>query len=127
MIQLSLHRIQVRGVNLLDLKVASQLTMASSASLTVQSKGIYHGLPVFPESLKGLSAIVTGANGISGDHMVRVLAESPERWSNIYTLSRRPPAIQRQWGDVNVQHVSLDFLVEPEDMASVLRKEGVKA
>ena len=102
--------------------------MASSAIFTVQSKGIYHGLPVFPESLKGLSAIVTGANGISGDHMVRVLTESPERWSNIYTLSRRPPAIQRQWGEkVNVQHVSLDFLAEPGDMASVLKKEGVKA
>lgn len=103
--------------------------MASSARyITVQSKGIYHGLPIFPDSLKGLSAIVTGANGISGDHMVRVLAESPERWTNIYTLSRRPPAIERPWPEkVNVQHVSLDFLTEPEDMASVLKRAGVKA
>lgn len=26
----------------------------------VQTKGIYHGLPVFPESVKGLTAIITG-------------------------------------------------------------------
>lgn len=26
----------------------------------VQSKGIYHGLPVFPDSAKGLTAIITG-------------------------------------------------------------------
>lgn len=95
---------------------------------TIQSKGIYHGLPVFPDSLKGLSAIVTGANGISGDHMVRVLAESPERWSNIYALSRRPPAIQRQWGEkVNVRHISLDFLEKPEEIATVMKEDGVKA
>ena len=57
---------------------------------TIRSKGIYNGLTVFPDTVTGLSAIVTGSNGISGDHMVRVLAESPQRWSNIYTMSRRP-------------------------------------
>lgn len=36
----------------------------------VQSKGIYHGLLVFPDHVQGLTAIVTGANGMSGDHMV---------------------------------------------------------
>lgn len=36
----------------------------------IVSKDIYHGLPVFSEDLNGLTAIVTGANGISGDHMV---------------------------------------------------------
>jgi len=49
----------------------------------VQSKGIYHGLPVFPSKHKGLTAIVTGANGISGWYMVKVLAQSPERWTKI--------------------------------------------
>lgn len=39
-------------------------------SLSIQSRSIYHGLPVFPEELKGLTAIVAGANGISGDYMV---------------------------------------------------------
>lgn len=36
----------------------------------VVSKGIYHGLPIFPNDLNGLTALVAGANGISGDHMV---------------------------------------------------------
>ena len=36
----------------------------------IVSKDIYHGLPTFPEDLNGLTAIVTGANGISGDYMV---------------------------------------------------------
>ena len=30
-------------------------------------------------------------SGISGYHMVKVLASAPERWSKIYSLSRRPP------------------------------------
>jgi N-acetyl-gamma-glutamylphosphate reductase len=59
----------------------------------VESRGIYHGLPVYDDSLKGLTAIITGANGISGYYMLRVLAQHPERWSKIYCLSRRPPAI----------------------------------
>lgn len=94
---------------------------------TIRSKGIYHGLPVFPSTIKGLSAIVTGANGISGDHMVRVLDESPERWSNIYALSRRPPPVERKWKS-NVKHVTMDFLYSsPAEMADKLKKEGVKA
>lgn len=38
---------------------------------TVCSKEIYHGLPVFPDRVHGLTALVAGANGISGAHMVR--------------------------------------------------------
>ena len=79
----------------------------------VKSQGIYHGLPTYPEKpdYQDLTAIVTGANGkypdtqlrwsletkliqstgISGYHMVKALAEAPERWSKIYCLSRRPP------------------------------------
>ena len=45
---------------------------------TVQSRGIYHGLPVYDASLKGLTAIITGANGISGYYMLRVLAQDPD-------------------------------------------------
>jgi NAD(P)-dependent dehydrogenase (short-subunit alcohol dehydrogenase family) len=103
--------------------------MAASNITAVQSKGLYHGLPVFPDTLKGLSAIVTGANGISGDAMVRVLAESPGRWANIFALSRRPPAIKREWGDqINVKHISLDFLnSSPEEIAQVMVENGVKA
>lgn len=36
----------------------------------VHSKGIYHGLPDLSGAGKGLTAIVTGANGISGAHLV---------------------------------------------------------
>ena len=37
-----------------------------SASQPVRTSGIYHSLPTFDPSIKGLTAIVTGANGISG-------------------------------------------------------------
>ena len=37
----------------------------------VHSNGIYHGLPDLSYAPKGMTAIVTGANGISGAHMVR--------------------------------------------------------
>ena len=37
-----------------------------SKSLPLQDKGIYHNLPTFSKDIKGLTAIVTGANGISG-------------------------------------------------------------
>lgn len=94
---------------------------------TVQSKGIYHGLPVFPESLTNLSAIVTGANGVSGEHIVRVLDEAPNRWSNIYTMSRRPSMVRRKW-NTNLKHIPLDFLSDtPERLAQVMKDHGVKA
>ncbi|KAJ8118577.1 hypothetical protein OPT61_g454 [Boeremia exigua] len=93
---------------------------------TVQAKGIYHGLPVFPSSLKGLTAVITGANGISGNYMLRVLAEAPERWTKIYCLSRRPPAIPDGL-PAQAEHIALDFLKEPEEIAKVLKEKGVKA
>lgn len=43
-----------------------------SESQPLRSSGIYHNLPTFDPSIKGLTAIVTGANGISG---VRILPE----------------------------------------------------
>jgi hypothetical protein len=60
--------------------------------LTIQSKGIFHGLPTFPGVAGGLTAIVAGANGISGQYIVRALAEAPERWSRVLAMSRRPPS-----------------------------------
>lgn len=92
----------------------------------VRDVGIYHGLPVFDPSTKGLTAIVTGANGISGHHMVRVLAESPERWSKIYCLSRRPPAYPGGL-PANAEHIPLDFLQKPEEIGAVLKEKGIKA
>lgn len=115
-------------------------------SLSIQSRSIYHGLPVFPAELKGLTAIVAGANGISGDYMVsrsdkppnycavtnfrllrwqlQVLCESPKRWTKIYALSRRPP--NKNW-PAHVKHISVDFLDSPEKIAEQLRLHEVKA
>jgi hypothetical protein len=92
----------------------------------IQSRGIYHGLPVFPSSINNLTAVVTGANGISGYYMLKVLSQSPQRWSKIYCLSRRPPLIPGGLPD-NVTHIALDFLKEPEEIAAVLKEKGVKA
>lgn len=40
------------------------------SSLANTPKGIYRGLPAFSDDVEGLRAIVAGANGISGDHLV---------------------------------------------------------
>lgn len=93
---------------------------------TVHSIGIYHGLPVYPSEFRGLTAIITGANGISGNYMLRVLAEAPERWTKIYCLSRRPPAIPDGL-PAQAEHIALDFLKDPEEIAKVLRERNVKA
>lgn len=90
----------------------------------IQSKSIYHGLPVFSEEVEGLTAIVTGSNGISGAHQLKVLAESPRRWKKIYALSRRPP--HGEWPD-HVEHVSVDLLQSPDQIAKQLKERGVHA
>jgi hypothetical protein len=92
----------------------------------VQSKGIFHGLPVYPEELTGLTAIITGANGISGHYMLRVLAQSPNRWKKIYCLSRRPPIVPGGL-PTNAEHIPLDFLKDPKDIAAVLKERNVTA
>ncbi|RFU24187.1 hypothetical protein B7463_g12150, partial [Scytalidium lignicola] len=92
----------------------------------VQSQGIFHGLPVYPESKLGYNAIVTGANGISGSYMLRVLAESPTRWNSVFALSRRAVPIPPEWSQ-SVQSASLDFLQSPEAIAEVLKDNKAKA
>lgn len=92
----------------------------------VQSNGIFHGLPVYPPEASGLTAIITGANGISGHYMLRVLAESPQRWKKIYCLSRRPPAVAGGL-PANAEHIALDFLSDPKSIAATLKDKGVTA
>jgi hypothetical protein len=80
----------------------------------------------------GLTAIVTGANGISGFHTMRVLLESPERWTKIWAASRRPPpeemmALLPAEARKRVEHVALDFLSSPDDIAKELEGKGVTA
>jgi nucleoside-diphosphate-sugar epimerase len=94
-------------------------------SHTVFSEGIFHGLPTFPEhDGKSYTAIVTGANGISGAHILQTLANAPSRWSRIYALSRRPPNFPL---NDRVTFVSADFLKEPKEIADILQKNNVKA
>ena len=102
----------------------------SSSSLPLHNDGIFRNLPTFPFSHKGYTAIVTGANGISGFHTMRVLLSSPERWTKIYALSRRPPpkemmallpAEQRS----RVQHVAVDFLDSPEKIAESMKSASL--
>lgn len=99
---------------------------ARMAPQQIQSVGIYHGLPVYPPDLTGLTAIITGANGISGYYMYRVLSQSPQRWKKIYCLSRRPPLIPGGL-PAHVEHIPLDFLRQPQDIAEVLRERSVTA
>ena len=104
----------------------------SSSELPLQTKGIYHSLPTFPDDIKDLTAIVTGANGISGFHTMRVLLESPHRWKKVWAASRRPPpeemmALLPEDQRSRVEHVAVDFLSKPEEIAKQLKDKGVKA
>lgn len=58
----------------------------ASEGQPLQNKGIFRNLPTYSQDIKGLRAIVTGANGISGFHTMRVLLESPERWAKVYAV-----------------------------------------
>ena len=92
----------------------------------IQSDGIYHGLPVYGPEISGLTAIITGANGISGYYMYKVLSKDPKRWKKIYCLSRRPPLIPGGLPD-HVEHIPLDFLKEPKEIADTLKEKNVTA
>lgn len=99
--------------------------MPATTTQTVYSEGILHGLPTYPNhDGEDLTAIVTGANGISGSEIVKVLAAAPERWGTIYAMSRKPPASDEE----NVKGLAADFLNStPQEIAELFVKEGVKA
>ncbi|OKL57151.1 hypothetical protein UA08_07631 [Talaromyces atroroseus] len=104
----------------------------ASERYPVHHNGIYRNLPTFDPSITGLSAVITGANGISGFHTLRVLLESPQRWSTIYALSRRPPprqmlALLSESQRSRVRHVAVDFLEDPAKIAQILRSADIKA
>ena len=96
------------------------------------NRGIYRNLPTFDPSITCLKAIVTGANGISGFHTMRVLLESPKRWSKVYALTRKPPpkpmmALLTEDQRSRVQHVAVDFLESPETIAKAMADAGITA
>lgn len=105
-------------------KYSRSITMAPITQ-TVYSEGIFHGLPTFPShDGKKYTAIVTGANGISGSEIVNRLASAPERWETIYALSRRSP----KNSNPRVKSISADFLAStPEELAAIFKKEGIQA
>jgi hypothetical protein len=92
---------------------------------TVYSDGIFHGLPTFPDhENKKYTAIVTGANGITGTHILQTLANAPTRWEKIYAFSRKPSSVKF---DSRVTFISVDFLESPEKIASILKENNVRA
>lgn len=97
-----------------------------STTATVETCGIYWGLPTYPPALKGLKALVFGANGISGNYMTRALSRAPERWEQVVALSRRPP-LANQNTSRNVRHVQADLLQDPKDIARILKDEKIQA
>ena len=103
-----------------------------SKALPLRDADIFHNLPTFPSDVKGLTAIVTGANGISGFGTMRVLLESPNRWTKIYALSRRPPPPEMmdllpKEAQNRIEHVASDFLSKPEDIAKAIKDNHVTA
>lgn len=89
----------------------------------IYSDGIFHGLPIFPNHAgKKYTAIVTGANGISGSEIVDVLAATPDRWATVWAMSRRPPKSEHG----HVKSIAADFLsATPEELAATFKKEGL--
>ncbi|KAH9219782.1 hypothetical protein DL95DRAFT_383979 [Leptodontidium sp. 2 PMI_412] len=92
---------------------------------TIHNSGIHYNLPTFPaHDGKKYTAIVTGANGISGSEIVNALVAAPERWEVIYAMSRRPPPSHND----RVKSIAADFLSSsPEDLVVLFEEEGVKA
>ncbi|KAI1623274.1 hypothetical protein EDD37DRAFT_610584 [Exophiala viscosa] len=43
--------------------------------INVESREIYHGLPIYGEEFHGKSALIAGANGISGAYMLKVMRD----------------------------------------------------
>lgn len=104
----------------------------SSASYPVHDSGIFRNLPTFDESLTGLTAIITGASGISGFGTLRVLLESPQRWTKIFTLSRKPIpdtmlSLLSHDERSRIEHVSVDLMSSPSEIASRLKASHVAA
>lgn len=58
--------------------------------------------------------------------MLKVLAQDPERWTKIYCLSRRPPAIPGGLPK-HAEHIACDFMTGAEEIAKVLKDNNVTA
>lgn len=103
----------------------------SSRNHPNRDSGIHYSLPQFDPSLEGLTAIITGAWGISGFGTLRALLDSPQRWSKIYTVSRSKPPPQMLEllspdSRSRIEHVCCDLLEnDSAAIAAILKKAGV--
>lgn len=101
------------------------LVAAADSAQLIRSDGIFLGLPFYRPTQQSHkhTALITGATGVSGYHMVKRLGAS-ERWAKVYCLSRRSPP-GRFFAGVGanvdkVKHLSIDFLDRPEEISRVL-------
>jgi DNA-directed RNA polymerase subunit K/omega len=62
---------------------------------------------------------------MSGQPQIDVLLQSPQRFSKVFALSRRAP--QGNQGSSALQHVPMDLLLEPDEIAKRLKEAGVRA
>ncbi|KAK3673526.1 hypothetical protein LTR78_006430 [Recurvomyces mirabilis] len=99
------------------------MTAEHAREQLVYSQGHCHGLPSLDDNIRGLSAIVVGASGMSGQSMVDILVQTPTRWNKIFALCRRPPKATAE----SVKHVPMDLLKTPEDNAATLSEHSVRA
>lgn len=102
----------------------------ASEQYPLRRSGIYRNLPTFDASIKGLTAIVVGATGISGFNTIRCLLDSPSRWKTIYALSRSPLSkemlsLLSPEQQSRIQHISVDLTQSAEKTSSSLTQAGV--
>jgi nucleoside-diphosphate-sugar epimerase len=115
------------------LNSSASLSIMGSQNYPLRSSGIYHNLPQFDISITNLTAIITGAWGISGFGMLRALLDSPQRWSKIYTVSRSPPppsmlSLLPLPLHSRIQHIPCDFVSSSSaQIASALKDAKVTA
>ncbi|GAP92498.1 putative NAD dependent epimerase dehydratase [Rosellinia necatrix] len=106
--------------------------MKSSAEYPLRQCGIYRNIPDFDPSIKDLSAVICGANGISGFATLRALLDAPERWRRIYTLSRSPLSAEQMSlippeRHSHIKQVRIDLSSPGEEIAKALREANVQA
>ncbi|KAF2127630.1 NAD-dependent epimerase/dehydratase [Dothidotthia symphoricarpi CBS 119687] len=73
--------------------------------------------------LKSKVALVTGANGLSGNAIIEHLIRTPkEEFSKIITTSRSPLGFS--WQDWRVEFVAIDFLDPVEKIKAIMKEHG---
>lgn len=92
-------------------------------SSTVHAEGIFHGLPEYSPSTTPQTAIVAGANGISGTYMLRTMSQHPKLWKRVHGISRRPPSAK--YPDHFTSH-SIDLYGSPQEIAKRFEEEGIE-